>query len=413
MFTEIEYGTFPLERAYEMHGYEGASYLALTRQPEDPTFVDSTDRKYKKPPAHFSTHITNIDGDCVKKTCHPGSTFSGYVQLNVEFPLAAQYLKLLFKATEHIYENSNRKVRVRLFSVKTVLWGSPNTSTERWPVISPGKHQFFFLCELPLVNYPPTFRNHLASCEFEVVASLERPGIRPFQTVPIDIRYQPLIITTPLKIPPVYQKEITVSNTKVVMTLPKGTSYNLLDSQGGLIDIELFFSGGHSYISHLEASLKRQINVSCQDYQQADSMTLTHVEQSTMKLDNPKNYFIQIPIPTEKSPFNTPAIQRNFSVLGVTTSLLEHSKYTQITYTLLITARVRCGLLFQKRTLFSTDIQLGTLSPGLQVPSNVISCSSVPSNATILTKPRFLYVPGHQEQLPAYQDECPPPQYFF
>lgn len=313
---------------------------------------------------------------------------------------------------EHIYENNNRKVRVRLFAVRTVLWGSPNVTGSQWPVVEPGQHRFPFLCELPLVNYPPTFRHHLASCEFEILATLERPGIRPFQTIPVDIRYQPLVLTTSLKIPPAYQEEVNISNTKIIMTLPRGISYNLLDanSRGCLIDVKLTFPDGHPSISNMEASLRRQVHVSCRDYQQTDSMTMTHVEQSAFRTHE-KSYYIKIPIPTENNPLNTPAIQRNFSVLGMTTSLVGHSRYTQVTYRLVITARIRHGFLFHKRTLFSTVIQMGTLSPGAQVPSSVFSCSSVPSNATMSIKPRFLYVPGTQEQLPAYQDEPSPPQY--
>ncbi|RCI07294.1 hypothetical protein CU098_014015 [Rhizopus stolonifer] len=411
MSTALDYGSYPLERPLSWQDTRDVFPLS-SRQLQGYTYVDSSNRKYRKPPVHFSANITSIDGDCSKTTCYPGSTFAGYVQLNVEYPLAAQYLKLLFRATEHIYENNNRKVRVRLFAVRTVLWGSPNVTGSQWPVVEPGQHRFPFLCELPLVNYPPTFRHHLASCEFEILATLERPGIRPFQTIPVDIRYQPLVLTTSLKIPPAYQEEVNISNTKIIMTLPRGISYNLLDanSRGCLIDVKLTFPDGHPSISNMEASLRRQVHVSCRDYQQTDSMTMTHVEQSAFRTHE-KSYYIKIPIPTENNPLNTPAIQRNFSVLGMTTSLVGHSRYTQVTYRLVITARIRHGFLFHKRTLFYTVIQMGTLSPGAQVPSSVFSCSSVPSNATMSIKPRFLYVPGTQEQLPAYQDEPSPPQY--
>lgn len=278
-------------------------------------------------------------------------------------------------------------------------------------MIEPGYHRFQFMCELPLVNYPPTFRHHLASCEFELLATLEQPGIRPFQTVPIDIRYQPLVLTTPLKMPRVYQEEICLSNQiPVTMTLPKGCSYNILDTK--LIDVQLSFPNGHTSISNIEASLRREVHVSCRDYQQTDIMTMTHVEQSNFHTIG-NTYFIQIPVPTEHNHLNTPAIRRNFNVLGMTTTLSGHSKYTQMNYKLVITARIRHGFLFHKKTLFSVSIEMGTLPAGVQVPSSVISYTNLHSidDTSMSTKPKFLHVPTRREQLPAYEDELSPPQY--
>jgi hypothetical protein len=60
-------------------------------------YVDSSNRKYRKPPLCFSIVLTHIDGDSRKKTCHPGSIFEGTVHLKLESPLAAQYLKVIFK----------------------------------------------------------------------------------------------------------------------------------------------------------------------------------------------------------------------------------------------------------------------------------------------------------------------------
>ncbi len=84
-------------------------------------------------------------------------------------------------------------------------------------------------------------KHHLASCQFELVASLERPGTRPFQTVPVLLHYQPLVLTTLHKIPRVYHEQISFFNHTIIMSLPKGCSYNLLDTHH--IDLQLLSNG--------------------------------------------------------------------------------------------------------------------------------------------------------------------------
>ncbi|CEG69149.1 hypothetical protein RMATCC62417_05274 [Rhizopus microsporus] len=419
MSTMVDNGDYPLERTISWQDIRDAPLLSSRHSQSDQgyIYVDSNNRKYRKPPVHFSVNITSIDGDPHKKTCQPGSTVSGYVQLNLDSPLAAQYLKLLFRATEHIYKDNNKKVRERLFSIRTTLWGTSSISDYQWPMLEPGKHRFQFLCELPLINYPPSFRHHLASCEFEFLASLERPGIRPFQTVPVFIRYQPLVLTSPLKSPRPHREETVFNNQTVAMILPKGCNYNINDyTHKSTMDVHLSFSQ-HTPINHIEAIIKREIHVSYGSYQQTDTMVMSHTDQSSFCLqqtrDEQLHYLIQVPMPTEHNKFNSSAVQRNFSVLGMTTSLVEHSKHTRIIYKLVITAKVRHGFLYQKRTLFSTILQIGTLPHGVQVPSNVVSYTTITSeSSTSATRPRFLYVPDiGEEQLPAYGEEPSPPKY--
>ncbi|KAG1049191.1 hypothetical protein G6F43_008465 [Rhizopus delemar] len=382
------------EEDYSVERWEDVteSLPQLSSRDQGYIFVDSLNRKYKRPPVHFSVNVTSIDGDYNKTTCHPGSTFTGHIQLNIEYPLAAQCLKFIFRATGikknpaffkiksiSFLENGNKS----LFTVKTILWGLSSISGTRWPMIEPGNHQFQFLCELPQVNYPPTFKHHLASCQFELVASLERPGTRPFQTVPVLLHYQPLVLTTPHKIPRVYHEQISFFNHTIIMSLPKGCSYNLLDTHH--IDLQLLSNGP---ISTIEASLRRDIQV---DHQQKETEVISYSSSLHTKTTSDGKHIQLVRIPIKNG--------------TMTTSFI--SQHTRIIYRLVVTAKVRHGLFFHKRTLFSVVLQMGTLPFGLQVPSSVISYSDT------LMKPRFLYVPRmDQEQLPAYEDQSTSPPHY-
>jgi hypothetical protein len=69
-------------------------------QPEETTYryVKCTNRHYQKAPTHFSINLTSCDNNPLSDTCHPGSIIEGFVHLSLESPLAAQYIKLVFKA---------------------------------------------------------------------------------------------------------------------------------------------------------------------------------------------------------------------------------------------------------------------------------------------------------------------------
>jgi hypothetical protein len=95
----------PLERALSWQDIRDApslssrrSSVAVEEEEVRYRYVDCSNRKYRKPPLHFSLSITRIDGDTQKKTSHPGSIIEGIVTVKLESPLAAQYLKVIFKA---------------------------------------------------------------------------------------------------------------------------------------------------------------------------------------------------------------------------------------------------------------------------------------------------------------------------
>ncbi|KAL7311841.1 hypothetical protein PS15m_009557 [Mucor circinelloides] len=393
-------------------------------------FVDPANRKFRKPPVHFSISILRIDGDTQKKTCHPGSIFEGVVKLKLDTPLAAQHLKLVFKGAERIHSDTigkaHKKRGERLFAIRTILWGKSSCQNDLWPLIESGEHLFPFMCEIPMVNYPPTFRHHLASCEFELLASLERPALRPFQTVPHQIRYEPFIESKSIKLPNIYQEKLRLDNThNVVVTLLKGCDYNILDSRTETMKVQLSVinlqkgkqhqDNNATLFNHLEAFVKREVDVTHSSYHRSDTMVMTHVEQSKFGVGNhrgARTYYINIPIPIEISKKNNPTILKNFSVLGMTTTT-NFSKHIKIEYKLYITAKVRHGLMWTKRQLFCIPLHFGTVAPGQQLPSTLVSYRdpSVTSDTTLSTKPKFIRPPNLEEQLPAYDEEPSPPVY--
>lgn len=94
----------PLERTSSWHDLLNTPALELeegrsssSSDDDNYRYVDPANRKFRKPPIHFSISILRIDGDTQKKTCHPGSIFEGVVKLKLDTPLAAQHLKLVFK----------------------------------------------------------------------------------------------------------------------------------------------------------------------------------------------------------------------------------------------------------------------------------------------------------------------------
>jgi hypothetical protein len=335
---------------------------------------------------------------------------------------------------ERIHNDSvskeQKKKGERLFAIRTVRWGSAvSESTQQWPIMENGEHQFPFMCELPMVNYPPSFRHHLASCEFELIACLERPGIRPFQTVPYLLRYEPYVLSSSIKSLDIYQEKIRISNNyKVQITLLKGCHFNLLDTNSAdTMEIQLSIiplgsngiasssSSNVEMLSHIEAYIKREVNVTHGSYRRSDTMVMTHVDQSTFGVRNSKEnktFYIRLPIPSALNKNNSATILKNFSVLGMTPTL-NFSRHVKMDYKLYITAKIKNGLIATKRQLFCIPIQFGTVAPGEQLPSSLLSYRDpeVVSDATLETKPKFLRPPSMEEQLPAYDEDLSPPLY--
>lgn len=88
---EVPYSGTTRRRSSIVEGLDGYRY------------VDYDNRKYRKPPTQFHVTITRIDGNSRQTSCRPGSIFEGNVYIKLATPLAAEQLKLVFKAAgKHI-----------------------------------------------------------------------------------------------------------------------------------------------------------------------------------------------------------------------------------------------------------------------------------------------------------------------
>lgn len=276
------------------------------------------------------------------------------------------------------------------------------------------------MCEIPMVNYPPSFRHHLASCEFELVASLDRPGIRPFQTVPCSIRYEPLVIsptttTTSSRsnLTEIYKENVKLNHdTKVLVTLCDGRYFNLLDSNQDILKAQVTIT---QPIGHLEVYLKREVMVTYGTYSDSDTMVMSHVDQSSfgiVKKGESTTYFIRLPIPSEISKHNNSSILKNFSVLGMTPTVY-FSKYIKMKYKLCITAKIKHGLISTKKQVCCIPIYFGTVPFTSSVPIDLVPyCDPrVLQDTSLRTKPRFIKPHVIEEQLPPYEQDWSLPQY--
>lgn len=112
MSTSTYQDPSPLERTLSWQDVRDTPRLSTrrsstTQDDNGYRYVDCSNRKYRKPPLQFSISISCIDGDTKKTTCHPGSIFEGIVHMKLDTPLAAEHLKLVFKASGKKKEGKN------------------------------------------------------------------------------------------------------------------------------------------------------------------------------------------------------------------------------------------------------------------------------------------------------------------
>lgn len=298
-----------------------------------------------------------------------------------------------------------KKKGERLFAIRTFLWGKYTTeATNKWPVIESGDHRIPFVCELPMVNYPPSFSHDLASCEFELVATIERPGYRPLQTPSLSIRYEPYVaISEPLT--PYYETATVSPDIKAILTLPSGCGIHLLDPDASQFQFYLDIKSENHTLNGLEATIVRKMEVKYGSRRRKDTMVMCHSGHLS-------NRHVVLNLPTKLNQHKIQLSSKSFSFLGMTTSL-SFSRFITLEYQLVVTCKVKQGLISTKKQLFCVPLSVGTLPPGEQVPSTISYYRDphVTSDSTLLTKPKFLKAIPQEEQLPAYTAEGSPPIY--
>ncbi|KAI9498806.1 hypothetical protein BDB00DRAFT_403929 [Zychaea mexicana] len=358
--------------------------------------VDSLSSKYKKAPVRFriepAPQYCNQDGQL---TCSPGALFEGTVLVQLSEPLAAVQLKLAFKLSEMLNYDAiawgKRIVEDRIFNVRTVLWGHPSHDTEsvrNWPVMEPGYHLFPFTCAMPNVNYPPSaLNNTLVYYAFHIVATLDRPGLRPFQTEPCVVSFQPKI-----PIPPTlalassttsFKEEKQLGPISVAVRVPT-TTYHI----GDILRVAIRASD----LIFATVSLEQHFKVTTSAFHSTKTIVLKHVQRRM-----------------ETGEFLILLNEED----GVSPSF-EYGRQVDMRYSVKIVVKCKQNTLQTKKKTFLVPVFIATASAAEVALEDELllpyTDDVVVSDNTLLTKPKFL---RHQTEplplLPPYDAaDCPP-----
>ncbi|KAI7863715.1 hypothetical protein BDF14DRAFT_1841406 [Spinellus fusiger] len=356
----------------------------------------------------------NDKGDRI--VCYPGSVFEGSVRMRVYEPIVGHTVKLLFKGLERVNYDAmgwgKAKKEGRLFSIRAPLWRAPHDEEEAdTPHLLPGEYSFPFVCELPLVNFPPSFEHHFIASTFSLVASFERDNGEPIYSEPFFAYFQPIIEIEPIKSATEYTEAYRVSNnTFLYFTIPR-LSYNILDTQHLSIKISTYknkFSERSSHPNYyLRVYLKRNLTIFHAGYSRNEDITITQLECRIDRYNKGSNHHES----EESKNSHEITVHLPLEALAQVASL-EYSNRFSIHYRLFVSMKLRHSLISSYKNIFSAPIDFGTLSPGMRSPEGLIffadegrSRQSVP-----LPRPKFLKPAQTDDQLPLY-DMTRPPSY--
>ncbi|KAG0171658.1 hypothetical protein DFQ28_000481 [Apophysomyces sp. BC1034] len=345
-------------------------------------YIAKNSKKCRRPPTQFSIELNQ------PVSCYPGSVFQGTVRIKLAEPLAAKCLKLVLKAAERLnYDvimwGKPGKREGRLFAVRTILWGPACANESVWPILEAGEHNFPFMCEMPLVNYPPSFHHHFVACHFTMVASLERPGIRPFQTEPCHVPYLPVLETCPSKRAVAYHNRIKVLTHTVDISLP---TLSLNVAGNTTLPIRICVDDV-STITHVHITLNRYLRVSHGKYNRTETWLIQQQEQRLSSSVTDIIFPISTVSPT-----------------------LTYSNHCSIKYKLNVSVKFRNSWLSRKKNLVTIPLFFGTLDRGICAPANLMRFTDelVERDRTLLTKPKFLRPVPEDNFLPPYDPKRPP-----
>ncbi|KAI8145195.1 hypothetical protein BJV82DRAFT_605268 [Fennellomyces sp. T-0311] len=269
-----------------------------------------------------------------------------------------------------------RTVEDRVFTVRTILWGNPTTQTVRsWPIMEPGIHLFPFTCAMPNVNYPPSsLNNPLVNYAFHLVATLERPGLRPFQTEACPVLFQPRIMTAVVS--SAFQEERQLGPVSVTVALPTMTFHI-----GDIVRVHIRSTD----VIHVSVALEQHFKVTTSTFHHSKTMVVKHVERRMDQGD------ILIPLDEGIAP------------------VFNYGRKVDMRYQIKIITKSRQGTLQTKKKTFHVPVYIGTTPEASEDLVLPYTDEIVVRDTTLRTKPKFL---RHQAEplplLPAYDANSPP-----
>jgi hypothetical protein len=290
----------------------------------------------------------------------------------------------------------------RLFAIRTMLWGLPSgidIPEDAWPILSAGEHNFPFVCQMPVINFPPTFHHHLIATAFNMIVSVEKAGeSTPILSKPVPVCFQPIVETIPIKNLHAFTEEHKITNhVSTHVSVPR-LAYNIYD-KNQCIPVTIQFQSDHQeqiHISQLRVYIKRYYGISYKSFSRNEATVVTHYDHPKAPTTCPSTVIMKLNLPSQDE---LPAT-------------LNYSAHLTVEYKLVVTVKIRHGPIHVKKKLFEMPIIFGTLPAGTRAPRQLESYSNVVDNrATINSKPTFLRPEPKTEEeecLPAYDSALPP-----
>ncbi|KAG1145179.1 hypothetical protein G6F37_008897 [Rhizopus arrhizus] len=351
----------------------------------------------------FYPHCQNEDGQVI---CYPGSVFEGVVKITVTEPIPVQRIKLVFKANERVnYEamgwERTETVNERLFAIRTILWGHPaniQAPLDTWPTLEVGEYNFPFACQMPVINYPPTFDHNLVAITFNMIVGVERaPYYDSIMSKPVHLQFQPIIETVLTQnLHEVTGSTRLTNHISAQISIPQ-LAFCIHEEPLSVPVIIRFISENNilAGISQLRVYIKRYYQIKYKTYIRKETSIIAshHIPKIAATGVN-----IQLKMPSRQKIEPT----------------MTYSKHLTIEYRLVVTVKVRHGPLNGKKTLLEVPLIFGTLPFGARGPRQLEAYSHIVDNSSALNnRPSFLKLQpiAEEEFLPAYDSEEIPPAY--
>lgn len=297
----------------------------------------------------------------------------------------------------------------RLFAIRTILWGLPSGCTipvEAWPVLETGEYNFPFVCQMPVINFPPTFQHHLIATAFNMVVSVEKAGEpSAILSKPAPVYFQPIIETIPIKNLRAFTDESRLTTHVITQVSVPRLAYNMYDKNQSIsVTVQFISDNPHEEqsmsMSQLRVYIKRYYSINYKTFSRNEATIITHYDHPKLPTSTPSTVTMKLDLPTCQS--ELPAT-------------LTYSPHLTIEYKLVVVAKVRHGPINVKKKLFEMPIMFGTLPAGTRGPRQLEPYSALVDNRSILhSKPQFLRPETDsqdEEFLPAYDSEGIPPAY--
>jgi hypothetical protein len=298
----------------------------------------------------------------------------------------------------------------RLFAVRTALWGLPtglDAPADAWPILQVGEHNFPFVCQMPVINFPPTFHHHLIATAFHMIVSVKKAGeSSPILSKLVPVHFQPIIETIPIKNLHGFTKETRITNhVSAIVSVPR-LAYNIYDKNQS-IPVTVHFQSDNDNqdapisVSQLRVHIKRYYSINYKSFSRNEATVIAHYDHPKISSTCPSSVTMKLNLP--EGPVDLPAT-------------LIYSPHLTIEYKLVVSARIPHGPISMKKKLFDMPIIFGTLPAGTKAPRQLEPYSNIVDNHSVVhSKPNFLRpepkTPGDEEFLPAYDSIGKPPAY--